>query len=99
MKTALTSPDFVRYLNVRSATGASFSPDGRRITFLTDITGVAEVWSVALTLETSEALRHPPGPTVDLRRRTHRSARPSRHSPTGSSSAATSAATSARSSS
>lgn len=41
-----TSPDFVRYLNVRSAYGASFAPDGRHITFLTDITGVAEVWRV-----------------------------------------------------
>ncbi len=40
------SSDFVRYLNVRSASGASFSPDGRHLTFLTDITGVAEVWSV-----------------------------------------------------
>jgi Tol biopolymer transport system component len=41
-------PDFVRYLNVRTASGASFSPDGRRLTFLTDITGVAEVWSIAV---------------------------------------------------
>ena len=40
-------PDFVRYLNVRSATGVSFAPDGRRLTFLTDNTGIAEVWSVA----------------------------------------------------
>ena len=45
---AETVPDFVRYLNVRSASGASFAPDGRRLTFLTDITGVAEVWSVAV---------------------------------------------------
>lgn len=37
---------FERYLNVRSASGASFSPDGQRLSFLTDITGVAEVWSV-----------------------------------------------------
>src|SRR6266571_6240311 len=37
---------FERYLNVRSAYGASFSPDGKRLSFLTDITGVAEVWSV-----------------------------------------------------
>jgi dipeptidyl aminopeptidase/acylaminoacyl peptidase len=46
-KTAL--PDFVHYLNVRSASGVSFAPDGRRLTFLTDITGIAEVWSVAIT--------------------------------------------------
>ena len=47
-ETTDTAPDFVRYLNVRAATGASFAPDGRRMTFLTDITGVAEVWSVAV---------------------------------------------------
>src|SRR5690348_11854934 len=41
-------PDFVRYLNVRTASGVSFSPDGRHLTFLTDITGVAEVWSIAV---------------------------------------------------
>jgi dipeptidyl aminopeptidase/acylaminoacyl peptidase len=46
-KTAPT--DFVRYLNVRSASGVSFAPDGHRVTFLTDITGIAEVWSVAVT--------------------------------------------------
>ncbi|HKT39094.1 MAG TPA: alpha/beta fold hydrolase, partial [Ktedonobacterales bacterium] len=40
--------DFVRYLNVRTASGASFAPDGRCLTFLTDITGVAEVWSIAV---------------------------------------------------
>lgn len=39
---------FERYLNVRTAYGASFSPDGRRLSFLTDITGVAEVWSVPI---------------------------------------------------
>jgi Tol biopolymer transport system component len=38
--------DFERYLNVRTAYGASFSPDGKQLSFLTDITGVAEVWSV-----------------------------------------------------
>ena len=60
MKTPLTPPDFVRYLNVRSASGASFSPDGQRLAFLTDITGVAEVWSVAVTPEEcQETLRQP----------------------------------------
>ncbi|GHO51575.1 alpha/beta hydrolase family protein [Ktedonobacter robiniae] len=39
---------FERYLNVRSSTGASFSPDGQHISFLTNITGVAEVWSVSI---------------------------------------------------
>src|SRR5437588_12204716 len=41
---------FERYLNVRSASGASFSPDGRQLSFLTDITGVAEVWSVPVDI-------------------------------------------------
>ena len=43
-----TGYSFERYLNVRSATGASFAPDGGRLSFLTDITGVAEVWGVGL---------------------------------------------------
>ena len=42
------SYSFERYLNVRSAMGASFAPDGQRISFLTNITGVAEVWSVSI---------------------------------------------------
>lgn len=37
---------FERYLNVRNAYGPTFSPDGQNLSFLTDITGVAEVWSV-----------------------------------------------------
>src|SRR5918994_1959832 len=35
-----------RYLNVRSAMGGTFSPDGRRLVFLTDITGTYQVWAV-----------------------------------------------------
>jgi len=42
--------DFARYLNVRSATHASFSPDGQRLSFITDISGVPEVWSVPVDL-------------------------------------------------
>jgi len=42
---------FERYLNVRNAYGSTFSPDGQRLSFLTDITGVAEVWSVPVDLE------------------------------------------------
>jgi dipeptidyl aminopeptidase/acylaminoacyl peptidase len=37
---------FERYLNVRTAFGPSFSPDGNTLSFLTNITGVAEVWHV-----------------------------------------------------
>ena len=42
--------NFARYLNVRMAYGSSFSPGGQRLTFLTDITGVAEVWSVPVDM-------------------------------------------------
>ena len=38
--------DFERFLNVRSASRPSFSPDGRSVGFLTDITGVPQLWSV-----------------------------------------------------
>ena len=37
---------FEQYLNARSAYDASFSPDGNTLAFLTDITGIAQVWSV-----------------------------------------------------
>ncbi len=40
--------EFARYLKVRGAYGASWSLDGRRVSFLTDITGVAQVWQVAV---------------------------------------------------
>lgn len=35
-----------RYLHVRTAYQPSFSPDGRRLAFLTDITGLPQVWIV-----------------------------------------------------
>jgi len=38
--------DIAQYLNIRSATGPSFSPDGRFLSFLTNITGVAQLWQV-----------------------------------------------------
>jgi dipeptidyl aminopeptidase/acylaminoacyl peptidase len=41
---------FERYLNVRSAFCPSFSHDGERLSFLTNITGVAEVWSVPIDI-------------------------------------------------
>lgn len=44
--TATAGHDFAQYLNVRKAFGSTFSPDGKTLAFLTDITGVAEVWSV-----------------------------------------------------
>jgi dipeptidyl aminopeptidase/acylaminoacyl peptidase len=39
--------DFARYLNIRSAYGSSFAPDGERLAFITNITGVPQVWQVA----------------------------------------------------
>jgi dipeptidyl aminopeptidase/acylaminoacyl peptidase len=41
------SYDIERYLNVRSAYGASFGPEGERLSFLMNTTGVAQVWTVA----------------------------------------------------
>lgn len=41
------SYEFDRYLKVRGAWGAVWSPDGGRIAFLTEITGVPQIWEVA----------------------------------------------------
>ena len=38
--------DFARYLKIRGAHGAGWSPDGRRVSFLTDITGVMQAWEL-----------------------------------------------------
>ena len=38
--------DFARYLKIRGAWGASWSPDGSRLAFLTEVTGVPQVWEV-----------------------------------------------------
>src|ERR687884_6008 len=40
--------EFARYLKVRAAYGATWSPDGCRIAFLTDITGVPQAWEVPI---------------------------------------------------
>lgn len=37
-----------RFLNTRSATSPTFSPDGRFVAFLADITGVAQLWRVSV---------------------------------------------------
>lgn len=39
---------FSRFLNVRTATSPTLAPDGSRVAFLYDITGVPQVWSVPL---------------------------------------------------
>ncbi|WP_101296327.1 S9 family peptidase [Halegenticoccus soli] len=38
--------DIERYLNIRSAYGASFAPGGERLSFLMDTTGTPQVWTV-----------------------------------------------------
>ncbi|HEY7975337.1 MAG TPA: S9 family peptidase [Ktedonobacterales bacterium] len=58
------TPDFARYLNVRSAYGPSFSHDGATLAFLTDVTGVAEAWRVAMPADDS-APRWPDQLTFD----------------------------------
>ncbi|MFC4551689.1 MULTISPECIES: alpha/beta hydrolase family protein [Halorussus] len=40
----MTTYDFERYLNVRSAGAPSFGPGGERLSFLLDTTGVSQVW-------------------------------------------------------
>src|SRR5947209_15722671 len=37
---------FDRFLNVRSASTPTFSPDGRFVAFLTNVTGVSQLWQV-----------------------------------------------------
>jgi Tol biopolymer transport system component len=37
-------PDVARFLNVRRVTAASLSPDGRQVAYVTDTTGVPQVW-------------------------------------------------------
>lgn len=54
-----TQYSFERYLNVRAAYGASFSPDGQVLSFLTDITGVAEVWNVPVIAQVTAQEAHP----------------------------------------
>lgn len=45
------STSIARYLNVRQAYGPTISGDGQRLAFLTDITGMPQVWQVPLTGE------------------------------------------------
>jgi dipeptidyl aminopeptidase/acylaminoacyl peptidase len=39
-------PDIKRYLNVRSAGSASFGPEGDRLSFMMDVTGTSQVWTI-----------------------------------------------------
>lgn len=45
---------FERYLNIRNAYGASFGPEGKRLSFLQDTTGVPQVWTLDFPLEWPE---------------------------------------------
>jgi dipeptidyl aminopeptidase/acylaminoacyl peptidase len=40
--------EFARYLKIRSAWGASWSPEASRVSFLTEITGVPQVWELTV---------------------------------------------------
>lgn len=40
------APSLEKYLNVRAAYQPSFAPDGQRLGFLSDITGLPQVWAV-----------------------------------------------------
>ncbi|UCC87798.1 MAG: PD40 domain-containing protein, partial [Anaerolineales bacterium] len=45
-----------RYLNTHAAYFPSFAADGRRVAFITDITGVPQLWQVALSPESDAVL-------------------------------------------
>ena len=40
----MPSHEFARYLNIHSAYASSFTPDAQRLAFLTNISGVPQVW-------------------------------------------------------
>ena len=37
-----------QYLNIRSATAPSLSPDGKRLAYLTNVTGTSQIWTIDL---------------------------------------------------
>ncbi|MBN2003595.1 MAG: S9 family peptidase [Anaerolineae bacterium] len=54
--TTAHSYSITRYLNARQATHPRFLPDGRTLVFLTNITGVPQIWQTALSQEPGTAL-------------------------------------------
>ena len=41
--------DITRYMNIRGSSAPTFSPDGKRVAFLTNITGTPQVWMISAT--------------------------------------------------
>ena len=39
-------PDLSRYLHIRKGSGGCFTADGKRLVFVTDVTGVPQAWSM-----------------------------------------------------
>jgi len=39
-----------QYLNIKSATAPTFSPDSKRIAYISNVSGTSQVWTVALTM-------------------------------------------------
>ncbi|RQG97942.1 S9 family peptidase [Natrarchaeobius chitinivorans] len=50
----MASYDIERYLNVRSAYGVSFGPEGERLSFLMDTTGTSQIWTLEAPREWPE---------------------------------------------
>src|SRR5713226_687932 len=42
------TPSIERFLNIRAAGAPSFSPDGRFLSFLMNVTGVAQLWNISV---------------------------------------------------
>ena len=50
-----------RYLSIKSAYSPEFSPDGQRLAYLSDVTGVPQIWMTGLSGSRSPAADHPRG--------------------------------------
>ncbi|HEX8736875.1 MAG TPA: S9 family peptidase [Pyrinomonadaceae bacterium] len=48
ISTAAQNYTIQQYLNIRSATSPALSPDGRRMAYLTNVTGTAQIWMMDL---------------------------------------------------
>src|SRR4030095_6466193 len=43
-----TPPTIQQYLSIRSAGGPALSPDGKRLFYLTNVTGTSQIWMIEL---------------------------------------------------